>query len=279
MKKRLIFTLTCLMSIAAFGQERASRDSVQLLSADTLAAPLQSRIAAERVEGATKAAGDSAYMRNEYNLAIRIYETLLSQGEAAELYYNLGNSYYKSDQIASAILNYERALLLQPGNGDIRVNLEIARSKSLDKVEAVPEFFLFSWTKALIHTLSVDAWGRLAIAFFLLFLVALYLFIFSKSTLLKKIGFVGGVLFLSFTLLANLFANEQKEELINRNAAIVMEPSVTVRSTPSEGGTTLFLLHEGSKVTIKDNSMREWKEIRLEDGKVGWLPAASIEVI
>lgn len=97
--------------------------------------------------------------------------------------------------------------------------------------------------------------------------------------MLKKIGFISGIILLIVTICSNLFASQQKEHLVNRNEAIVMNPSVTVRSTPSESGTSLFILHEGRKVNVKDNSMKEWKEIRLEDGKVGWVPASAIEVI
>ena len=108
---------------------------------------------------------------------------------------------------------------------------------------------------------------------------SLYFFIFSKQIILKKGGFISGIVFLIVVICSNLFASEQKERLVNRSEAIVMNPSVTVRSTPSESGTSLFILHEGRKISIKDNSMKEWKEIRLEDGKVGWVPASAIEVI
>ncbi len=95
----------------------------------------------------------------------------------------------------------------------------------------------------------------------------------------KKVGFIAGIVFLALVILSNVFAAQQKGELMECNEAIVLAPSVTVRSTPSESGTSLFILHEGRKVEIKDNSMREWKEIRLEDGKVGWVPASAIEGI
>lgn len=104
-------------------------------------------------------------------------------------------------------------------------------------------------------------------------------FLFLKTGKFEKGGFIGGIVFLILVVLSNVFASQQKAVLVNRNAAIVLVPSVTVRSTPSESGTSLFILHEGSKVELKDNSMREWKEIRLEDGKVGWVPTSSIEVI
>lgn len=279
MKKILVFTLSLVMALSLYSQNSTNIDTLQAAN-DTMSAGSQTEFSAARQESnVTKAEGDSAYMRNDYASAIQIYENLLKNGEAAEVYYNLGNSYYKADDIAKAILNYERALLLQPGNADIRANLEIARSKTIDKVIPVPEIFFVAWTKSLINSLSVDAWAKLGVVFFILLLISLYLFFFSKQIAGKKTGFIGGIVFLVLVVLSNVFAAQQKNELTDRNAAIVLSPSVTVRSTPSESGTSLFILHEGRKVEIKDNTMREWKEIRLEDGKVGWVPASAVEVI
>ena len=270
--KKILFFILLAVSITCFGQDSLSMDSIQQMKAETT-------FSNTTLEDITKAEGDSAYIKEDYATAIQIYEALLKAGEAAEVYYNLGNSYYKTGEIAKAILNYERALLLQPGNGDIRANLEIARAKTIDKVEPIPEVFFITWTNSLINSMSVDAWATWGIITFILLIIALYFFIFSKQIMWKKIGFISGIIFLIITVCSNIFASQQKEELVNRNEAIVMNPSVTVRSTPSESGTSLFILHEGSKVSIKDNSMKEWKEIRLEDGKVGWLPASAIEVI
>ena len=277
MKKILFFAFGVWISIVSFGQGQAVKDSLQAIVGDSIGNSLQQ--ISSSLEDATKAEGDSAYMKNDYASAIQIYEALLNRGEAADIYYNLGNSYYKAGDIAKAILNYERALLLQPGNGDSRANLEIARSKTVDKVEPVPEIFFVSWTKSLINSMSVDSWAVCGVVCFILLIVSLYLFIFSKQIVLKKAGFISGIVFLAVTILANVFANQQKDELTNRNSAIVINPSVTVRSTPSESGTSLFILHEGHKVGVKDGSMKDWKEIRLEDGKVGWVPASAIEII
>ncbi|WP_221657626.1 tetratricopeptide repeat protein [Bacteroides salyersiae] len=278
MKKILFFAFGLLwVSIVSFGQGQAVKDSLQAVGGDSIGNSLQQ--ISSSLEDATKAEGDSAYMKNDYASAIQIYEALLNRGEAADIYYNLGNSYYKAGDIAKAILNYERALLLQPGNGDIRANLEIARSKTVDKVEPVPEIFFVSWTKSLINSMSVDSWAVCGVVCFILLIVSLYLFIFSKQIVLKKSGFISGIVFLVVTILANVFASQQKDGLMNRNSAIVVNPSVTVRSTPSESGTSLFILHEGHKVDVKDGSMKDWKEIRLEDGKVGWVPASAIEII
>lgn len=274
--KKILFFILILISVTCFGQDSQNIDSIQVNDSIHAGSTIFSN---DTPGDITKTEGDSAYIKEDYATAIQVYETLLKNGEAADVYYNLGNSYYKIGEIAKAVLNYERALLLQPGNNDIRANLEVARAKTIDKVEPVPEVFFVSWTKSLINSMSVDAWAMWGIISFILFIVALYFFIFSKLIMWKKAGFISGVIFLIITICTNLFASEQKEHLVNRNEAIVMNPSVTVRSTPSESGTSLFILHEGRKVSIKDNSMKEWKEIRLEDGKVGWVPTSAIEVI
>lgn len=278
MKKILFFAFNLLIAMSLWAEE-ISLDSIQS-GKDSVSIGSHTEFSTEKSgKNITKSGGDSAYIKNDYKSAIQIYEALLEKGEAAEVYYNLGNCYYKTNDIAKSILNYERALLLDPGNPDIRVNLEMARAKTVDKITPIPDIFFVAWIKSLINCLSVDAWAKCGILFFILFLVAVALFFFSKQASLKKGGFIGGIVFLILVVLSNVFASQQKAVLVNRNAAIVLVPSVTVRSTPSESGTSLFILHEGSKVELKDNSMREWKEIRLEDGKVGWVPTSSIEVI
>lgn len=228
----------------------------------------------------TKAQADSAYINNDYASAVYLYEDILAnQGESADIYYNLGNSYYKMDNIAKAILNYEKALMLNPGNGDIRFNLELAQSKTVDKVTPMSEVFLVTWMKSLTNTMSEQGWSKLAIASFILTLLGLVLYFFSKKIAMKKIGFISALCLMLVCILANVFASSQKSKAQSHSSAIIMEPSVTVKSTPNEGGTELFILHEGRKVMIKDNTMREWKEIQLEDGNAGWVPASVIEII
>ena len=228
----------------------------------------------------SKAQADSAYINNDYANAVYLYEDILAnQGESADIYYNLGNSYYKMDNIAKAILNYEKALMLNPGNGDIRFNLELAQSKTVDKVTPMSEVFLVTWMKSLTNTMSEQGWSKLAIASFILTLLGLVLYFFSKKITMKKIGFISALCLMLVCILANVFASSQKSKAQSHSSAIIMEPSVTVKSTPNEGGTELFILHEGRKVMIKDNTMREWKEIQLEDGNAGWVPASVIEII
>ena len=228
----------------------------------------------------TKAQADSAYAKGDYASAIELYESILAnQGESAAIYYNLGNSYYKNKDIAHSILNYERAYLLSPGDSDIRFNLEMARNNTVDKIDSINQLFLMSWITSLRNSLSADGWAGGAIISFIIFLLALSLYIFGKQLVLKKLGLLFAGLCLIITIVANIFASQQKSLLINRQTAIIMSPSVTAKSTPDAGGTDLFILHEGHKILVKDATMKDWCEIQLEDGSIGWIPRDVIEII
>ena len=227
----------------------------------------------------TKAEADSAYVRGEYQQAIKDYEDLLKQGASADLYYNLGNAYYRTENITRAVLNYERALLLSPGDRDIRFNLQIAQSKTIDKIVPESEMFFFTWYRSLVNLMSVDAWARTALVSLALVIVFLLVYLFSDRIWLRKIGFFGGISLFVLFVLSNVFAWQQKQNLLFRKGAIVTTPSVTVKSTPAQNGTDLFILHEGTKVTITDSSMKDWKEIRIADGKEGWIESKQVEEI
>ena len=228
----------------------------------------------------TKAMADSAYAEADYATAIHIYEQLIAMhGESSVVYYNLGGAYYKMDDIAHSILNYERALLMDPSNEDIQFNLELVRSKAVDKDALVGELFYVRWYRNFSSMMSADSWSRVAILCFIILILNLTLFIFSKKSKTKKIIFIFALLSLLCSVLTGLIASNQTAKLERREYAIIMDPSVVVRSTPSEIGTELFVLHEGKKVKINDDSMKAWKEIELEDGNIGWLSAESIEKI
>ena len=231
------------------------------------------------VSAVTKAEADSSYVRGQYQQAITQYEALLKQGASADLYYNLGNAYYRTENIPEAVLNYERALLLSPGDRDIRFNLQIARSKTFDKIVPESEMFFVTWYRSLVSMMSVDAWARTALVSLAITIILLLVYLFSERIWLRKAGFFGGVALLVLFVGANIFAWQQKKDLLNRKGAIIFAPSVTVKSTPAANGTDLFILHEGTKVVITDGSMKEWKEIRLADGKEGWIESKHIRVI
>ena len=227
----------------------------------------------------TKADADSSYVRGEYQQAIKEYESLLKNGASADLYYNLGNAYYRTENITKAVLNYERALLLSPSDRDIRFNLQMARSKTIDKITPEQEMFFITWYRSLVNLASVDGWARTALWALALAIVLALLYLFSDRIWLRKVGFFGALFLIAIFVFSNIFAHQQKELLVNRKGAIVTASSVTVKSTPDKKGTDLFILHEGTKVTITDSSMREWKGVRLADGKEGWIETKQIELI
>lgn len=227
----------------------------------------------------TKAEADSAYVQERYQQAAKDYEALLKQGVSADLYYNLGNCYYRMDQMTQAVLNYERALLLSPGDKDIRFNLQMARSKTIDKITPESEMFFVTWYRSLVNEMSVDGWARTALVALIVAIVLALFYLFSDRIWLRKIGFFGGIIALLLFLVGNLFAWQQKSNLTQRTGAIIIKSAVNVKSTPSKNGTDLYILHEGTKVTVTDSSMREWRKIRVADGKEGWLEVSEIEVI
>lgn len=227
----------------------------------------------------TKERADSAYAQEHYQQAIADYEALLKSGVSADLYYNLGNAYYRTDNITKAILNYERALLLSPGDDDIRFNLQMARSKTIDKITPQSEMFFVTWYHSLVNLMSVDAWARTALFTLAIAIVLVLLYLFSDRMWLRKLGFFGALALVIVFLLSNLFAFQQKHKLTHRTGAIVITSAAAVKSTPSKNGTDLFILHEGTCVTMTDQSMREWKEIRMADGRKGWIETRQIETI
>ena len=231
------------------------------------------------IHAVTKQDADAEYSKGNYQQAIKDYEELLKAGESAELYYNLGNTYYRTENITRSVLNYERALLLNPADEDIRFNLQMARSKTIDKITPESEMFFFTWYRSLVNLMTIDNWARLAIASIILTLILALVYLFASHLTLRKIGFYGGVLFLVVFLLSNLFAFQQKQMLMKRNGAIVIAPSVSIKKTPEANSTDQGVIHEGTRVDIIDDTMRDWKEIHLADGREGWIPTSQIEKI
>lgn len=227
----------------------------------------------------TKENADAEYKRGNYQQAIKDYEELLKQGVNADLYYNLGNAYYRTDNVTQAILAYERALMLSPGDDDIRFNLQFATSKTIDKITPESEMFFVTWYHSLVNFTSVDNWAVMAIASIVLVLLLVLMFLFGPNVMLRKIGFYGGCLFFVLFVFCNFFAYQQKYNLQNRTAAIVIAPSVTVKKTPANGSSDVFVIHEGTKVDITDKGLKDWRGIRLADGREGWLQTRQIEEI
>jgi len=225
------------------------------------------------------AKGNQLYSDGNYEEAINTWEELTESGyEAALIYYNLGNAYFKSNKIAPAILNYEKAKILAPYNKDINYNLELARTYVVDKIDELPEVFYLRWYINIVRVFSSNTWAIITIIAFVIFLVLFSAYLYAKSYSLRKTAFWFGALFILIWLCAFAFSWSGNKLVTDHNKAIIFSPSVTVLSSPDRSGTELFVIHEGTKVTVIDE-LNEWTEIILSSGTKGWLLSSSIEKI
>lgn len=216
------------------------------------------------------------YTTEEYQQAVSVYEQILHNGEeSAKLYFNLGNAYYKTGDVNNAILNYERAKVLAPQDEDIEFNLKIANQFVVTKIEELPQPFFLRWRTSVVNKYPADTWATISVSTFILFLFLLGFFFFSRSVAIKRLGFWIGIVAIVFSGFTFSLAAQQKKKINTRDHAIVFCPRVTVKSSPSETGTDLFLIYEGLKIQVTD-SLSNWKEIKLADGNQGWLPDSCI---
>ena len=222
---------------------------------------------------------NNAYQRSEYAYSIELYEQILDQGLAsAELYYNLGNAYFKNINLGPAILNYERALRLRPMDEDIIHNLEIARSRIVDRIEQRPLLFYERWWKATYNLQGVDGWAVTTIILIVLLLIFTATYLFSRTMTLKKSAFYSMLFLLILTIHSVIFTIKQHNRLFSEREAIIMQSRVTAKSSPALQSSDLFLLHEGAKISVR-STLGQWYEIALPNGTVGWVKEESLEII
>ena len=221
---------------------------------------------------------NTAYNSGNYDTAVVVYQKILDAGmESVPVYYNMGNAYYKLQEYPMAIYCYEKALKLDPSNEDVQTNLAIANASIVDKIEAVPQLFIVRWWRGMRSSLSGDGWAWCSIGAFALLLLMLFLFLRARKVGLRKLGFFMGLVFLVAFALSVVFAVQLKHIADTQDQAIVMTPTVTVKSSPSTNSVDLFVLHEGAKVEVMD-AQGEWAQIRIANGSVGWLEVSEIRI-
>ena len=225
-------------------------------------------------------AGVTAFTDGDWAGAAGAWSAIRELGiESPELYYNLGNACFKQDDLAHAILNYERALKLDPSYSDARFNLEFAQGFVQDKIEAVPEFFLEVWGRKICWLLPSDTWATLFLLLFAAALGCVLLFLLGRSVAARKTGFICGIVALVIALLCLDFAFWQRTDYHKADGAIVTRHVTTVQSSPGrDSAKDLFVLHEGTKVKVLD-SVGDWRNIELADGRQGWLYFSDLELI
>lgn len=222
---------------------------------------------------------DHYFSESKYDSALICYQEVLAQGyHASEIYYNIGNSYYKQNNMPSAILYYEKALKLDPSNEDVLFNLKLANARIPDKIDPLPQLFFKRWYIGLYNMFSVDNGAKIALILFAAFALFSLFYFLGKRLIIRKIGFYLALFFL-LTSLAGLFLTYQKSASEKQqNLAIVFTPSVTVKSSPNANGIDLFVIHEGTKVQVVDK-VGAWCEIKIANGSVGWIELKTIELI
>jgi tetratricopeptide (TPR) repeat protein len=223
--------------------------------------------------------GTEYFSAGSFEKALEVWTSLYKTGyRSAELNYNIGNALFKMNNIPGSILYYERASLLKPADEDIKYNLQIARTLVVDRFEEIPELFFVSWYNFISLLLSSNSWARISIATFILCLMFLSLYFYSSKYRLKVLGFWLALIMVLVSLSSLAFTIRNKNLVFNSREAIIFSPLVNGKSSPDNSGTDLFLLHEGTKVTVEDE-VGEWFEVRLSDGNKGWIPSNSLEII
>ena len=219
---------------------------------------------------------NSLYNENAFDSALVVYKNIIEQGySSATLYYNIGNTYYKLRNYPLAIYYYEKSLKLEPNNDDTKHNIEIAKLFLTDKIEAVPELFIKTWWNNLSNLFTLNVWSAITLVLIGISLICVFFYITAKTRSLKKSMFFTGILMIILTV-CSLSISVKKYNYINsNNEGIIIIPTITVKSSPSTSSVDLFVLHEGSKVKILDNT-DGWEKIKIANGSIGWMPTSAV---
>ena len=259
----------------AAGKASAAVLAILVLTLGLSAVPA---MAQDDVAGLWQKAGE-AFAAGQWQNALNLYQTIEGEDlQSADLYYNIGNTYFKLGDNPHAILYYERALKLDPTHADAANNLELVSQMTLDRIDAVPDFFLFSWFRNLRQAFAADTWAWITLALLLVVGILLLLFRHGGSGGLRKTAFIVACVVFLLALFAFIFSLQQRRAVTRQDSAIVTSPVCSVKSSPADGGNTVFVLHEGTKVRLLD-SVGDWSKVEIADGRQGWALATTFEII
>jgi len=222
---------------------------------------------------------NKAYTQEKYNEAIVQYNKLLEKGiVSSDIYYNIGNCYYRLSNFPMAILYYEKAKKINPADSDVELNLKIANNKIIDKIEPIPQLFFVKWWILLTNMFHFDLWAIISIISTALFFMFLFFYLISKTYGGKKLFFWLSITSLLIIILSITFAYNQYSNINKKDEAIVFAPTLTVKSSPDEKGIDKFVIHEGTKVIILDE-LNNWVKIKIANGSNGWVEKQNLEII
>jgi tetratricopeptide (TPR) repeat protein len=219
------------------------------------------------------------YTQQEYVKAAEVYEEILAEGvESSEVYFNLGNAYFKSGELGRSILYYERARKLDPDDEDINFNLKLAYRETIDKIESLPMVFYEEWWKNFVENYPLNRRAVVLLSLVWLFSISSGVYVLVKRPAYKKFTFILSLLFLFSASATALVMWKQLRSYDQNRSAIILNPSVYVKSSPDEDASNAFMLHEGTRIELID-SLSEWSKIRIANGNVGWMRTESFEQI
>jgi tetratricopeptide (TPR) repeat protein len=222
---------------------------------------------------------NAKYSEGAWEEALEYYGNIEKRGfESFELFYNKGNVYYKLERLPEAILYYEKAKRLHPKNEDVEHNLSLCYSLIKDKHQEIPEVFFERWWNNVSDSLSADGWAKLSLVTFILMLVFAGIYLIADKYSLRKFSFWFAIALLVVNLHTFGFAYQEYKQYNNHNFGIIFSPSVTIKSSPDQNSTDIFVLHEGTKVKIMEE-LPEWKKIKIPDGTTGWIRKDKLEII
>ncbi len=219
---------------------------------------------------------NSLYNENAYDSALSTYKKIIDQGySSSTLYYNLGNTYYKLRNYPLAIYYYEKSLKIDPNNEDTKHNIEIAQLFLTDKIESVPELFIKTWWNKLSNIFTIGTWSIITLILLGLSLICIFFYITARTRVLKKGMFFMGIIMIIVTAMSFSISAKKYNYIKSTDEGIIITPTITIKSSPSQSSVDLFVLHEGAKVKILDKT-DSWEKIRIANGSIGWLPSSTV---
>jgi tetratricopeptide (TPR) repeat protein len=225
------------------------------------------------------ARGNDLYAKKQYEAALKVYSKIISEGQqSAALYYNTGNASFKTGDLPSALLYYEKAYRLQPDDADILANIRFANTRTTDKIEELPEFFLSRWWNSVTRGWSLSTLALFSLIFAFAGAALLITYFFVHQHIVKKTAFYASVLVFCCSLLTVFIGNRQLAYYSSNRQAIIFSSSVTVKAEPSENAKALFVVHEGTKITLAGQH-KLWARVRLGNGTEGWMKQSDFKTI
>jgi tetratricopeptide (TPR) repeat protein len=219
---------------------------------------------------------NSLYENEQFVEAIDLYEELTNNNiTSADLFYNLGNAYYRVNNIGLSIYNYSRALKLNPSDEDIKFNLEIAKLKTIDKFDEVPKFFLDDLSNTISNLFNESTWTFINLFFAILTGVFIVLFNITRDIFVKKLSIILSFLVIGLFLVSFYFGYHQSNYQFKATNGVIISPSAYIKSGPDDKSTDILILHEGTTFDLLEE-YKDWNKIKLSDGNVGWIDDESI---